>query len=241
MEEVKPYDREEGKKKQVANMFDNIAWKYDFLNRLLSLGIDKRWRKKAISTLENGSPARVLDVATGTADLSIELARRLPESQITGVDISEKMLDIGRKKVVKKKLDQRIELLYGDSEALEFPDNHFDAVTAAFGVRNFENLEAGLQEMNRVLKPGGQLVVLEFSRPRIFPLKQLFNLYFRYILPTVGRLTSKDPRAYKYLYESVQAFPDYDRFLSVLKKLGYKKCEYIILTAGICCIYKAIK
>ncbi len=241
MEEVKPYDREEDKKKQVANMFDNIAWKYDFLNRLLSLGIDKRWRKKAISTLENGSPARVLDVATGTADLSIELARRLPESQITGVDISEKMLDIGRKKVVKKKLDQRIELLYGDSEALEFPDHHFDAVTAAFGVRNFENLEAGLQEMNRVLKPGGQLVVLEFSRPRIFPLKQLFNLYFRYILPTVGRLTSKDPRAYKYLYESVQAFPDYDRFLSVLKKLGYKKCEYIILTAGICCIYKAIK
>nr|MBS0037785.1 bifunctional demethylmenaquinone methyltransferase/2-methoxy-6-polyprenyl-1,4-benzoquinol methylase UbiE [Saprospiraceae bacterium] len=241
MEEIKPYREEGGKKQQVAKMFDNIAWKYDLLNRLLSLGIDRRWRKKAISLLDHDRPGLVLDAATGTADVAIEIAERMPDAKVIGVDISTKMLEIGKSKIAKKNLEKNIELAYGDSESLDYPDNHFDAVTVAFGVRNFENLEKGLREIYRVVKPGGTTVILEFSKPRRFPLKQSFNLYFKHILPTIGKLTSKDPRAYKYLYESVQAFPDYERFLSVLREVGYKKSEYIILTAGICCIYKAQK
>jgi len=241
MAEIKPYEDGTGKKEQVAKMFDNIAWKYDFLNRLLSLGIDKRWRKKAIQLLKHDQPTEILDVATGTADVAIEIAGKLPESKITGIDISNKMLEMGRKKIEKKNLSKNIKLLYGDSEDMGFEDDQFDAITVAFGVRNFENLAKGLEEMYRVLKPGGKVVILEFSKPRVFPLKQLFNLYFKYILPTIGKLTSKDPKAYKYLYESVQAFPDYDRFLSVLNNIGYKKSKYIIMTAGICCIYTAEK
>lgn len=241
MAEIKPYEDGTGKKEQVAKMFDNIAWKYDFLNRLLSLGIDRRWRKRAIRLIEKENPLTILDVATGTADVAIEIAAKLPKAKITGVDISNKMLDIGRKKIENKKLLDHIELLYGDSEDLGFEDATFDAITVAFGVRNFENLSKGLEEMHRVLKPGGKIVILEFSRPRIFPLKQLFNLYFKHILPSIGKLTSKDPKAYKYLYESVQAFPDYDRFLSVLNNIGYKKSKYIIMTGGICSIYTAEK
>ncbi len=241
MSEIKPYEDEEGKKKQVAKMFDNIAWKYDFLNRFLSLGIDRRWRKRAIRLLAKDRPSEVIDVATGTGDVAIEIAKQLPDAKVTGVDIANKMLEIGRKKLLKRELDDRVALLYGDSEALEAADNTYDAATVAFGVRNFENLEKGLDEIYRVLKPGGKVVILEFSKPRMFPLKQGFNLYFRYILPFIGRITSKDPKAYKYLYESVQVFPDYERFEHVLQKCGFKNTNYKSLTAGICCIYEGEK
>ena len=238
---VKPYNQQEGKKGQISRMFDNIAPYYDFLNRFLSLGIDTIWRKKAISYLKEQNPKMVLDVATGTGDLAIEIARQLDVEKIIGVDIANEMLEIGRKKLKSKELNNLIELQLGDSENLAFPDNTFDAATVAFGVRNYEHLELGLKEMKRVLKENGQLVVLEFSKPTIFPFKQLFNFYFKYILPFIGRFTSKDPKAYSYLYESVQAFPDGDDFLKVLEKVGYKNAFSKRLTLGICTIYIAKK
>ncbi|MCB0621072.1 MAG: bifunctional demethylmenaquinone methyltransferase/2-methoxy-6-polyprenyl-1,4-benzoquinol methylase UbiE [Saprospiraceae bacterium] len=222
-------------------MFDNIAPSYDLLNRLLSLGIDRSWRKKAIRLLDPAKAKTVLDVATGTADVAIEIARQLKPEKIIGVDIAQQMLEIGREKVSKRGLAEVIELQLGDSENLPFESNTFDAITVAFGVRNFEDLGKGLSEMQRVLKPGGKLVVLEFSRPRIFPFKQLFNLYFRYLLPLIGRLTSKDPKAYSYLYESVQAFPDRENFVTELGKAGYTEASYRPLTLGICSIYSASK
>jgi demethylmenaquinone methyltransferase/2-methoxy-6-polyprenyl-1,4-benzoquinol methylase len=223
-------------------MFDRIAPYYDFLNRLLSLGIDTRWRKKAIAKLDPGAHHRILDVATGTADVALTTARHLPQVEhITGVDISREMLDIGRGKVAKANLSQTITLEEGDSEDLPFPDDHFDAITVAFGVRNFGDLEKGLTEMRRVLRPGGRLVVLEFSHPRVFPLKQMFNLYFRYMLPAIGRVTSKDPKAYRYLYESVQAFPDGSDFVNILSRVGYKANTCEPLTFGICSIYTGEK
>jgi demethylmenaquinone methyltransferase/2-methoxy-6-polyprenyl-1,4-benzoquinol methylase len=240
-EQVKPYREPDGKKKQVSRMFNRIAPYYDLLNRLLSLGIDKIWRRRAIAQLKGAAPRLILDVATGTADLAIESARRLEPEKVIGVDIAAEMLEIGRAKLRRKGLDSLIELREGDSENLPFPDNTFDAITVAFGVRNFENLEKGLIEMRRVLKDGGQLVVLEFSKPSIFPFKQLFNGYFKYILPAIGRLTSKDPRAYSYLYESVQAFPDGDDFLRILHHTGYKLNQCIPLTLGICSIYSGVK
>ncbi len=239
--EVKPYESQEEKKSQVAKMFDKIAPYYDFLNRLLTLRIDTIWRKKAINELKDLDPKHILDVATGTGDLAIEAALRLNVEKIIGVDIAIKMLEIGKKKLIKKQLSSLIELQEGDSENLQFKDNSFDAITVAFGVRNYQNLEKGLEEMNRVLKKGGKLVVLEFSKPRIFPFKQLFNFYFKYILPLIGRITSKDPRAYSYLYESVQAFPDYDAFTSILEKCGYANCKWRSLSLGICSIYTGTK
>jgi demethylmenaquinone methyltransferase/2-methoxy-6-polyprenyl-1,4-benzoquinol methylase len=234
---VKPYTEKGSKKGQVTKMFDNIAPYYDFLNRLLSLGIDTIWRKKAIAKLKGQNPKMVLDVATGTADLAIEISRQLKVEKIIGLDIANEMLEIGRKKLKRKGLDNLINLTLGDSENLPFEDNTFDAATVAFGVRNFENLELGLKEMNRVLKKGGQIVVLEFSRPTLFPFKQLFNFYFKYILPFIGRFTSKDPKAYSYLYESVQAFPDGNEFLKVLKNTGFSDTKFEALTLGICSIY----
>lgn len=239
--QVKPYSEEGSKKSQVSAMFNRIAPYYDLLNRVLSLGIDRSWRKKAIELLKDGNPRYILDVATGTADVALMTAHRLSPEQIIGIDISTEMLDIGRQKITKQGLDAIIELQEGDSENLPFPDNTFDAVTVAFGVRNFEHLEHGLAEMLRVLKPGGQAVILEFSQPTAFPFKQLFHFYFRNVLPVVGRMTSKDPKAYRYLYESVQAFPDGDRFLEVLQKTGYKSNRCIPLTLGICSIYSAFK
>ncbi len=239
--EVKPYSQTEEKKDQISRMFNRIAPYYDFLNRLLSLGIDVSWRRRAIGLLKEGHPRRILDVATGTADVALESARHLQPEKVIGVDISTEMLEIGRTKVHKNGLDTIIELLEGDSENLPFQDNTFDAITVAFGVRNFQNLEKGLREMRRVLRDGGQLVVLEFSRPRYFPFKQIFNSYFRYILPTIGRFTSKDPKAYKYLYESVQAFPDGEEFMNILKKTGYNPKQCIPLTLGICTLYSAEK
>jgi len=222
-------------------MFDGIARHYDFLNHALSLGIDKIWRKKAVSRLADIAAGRVLDVATGTGDVAMLLARAYPEAEITGIDIANRMLDIARAKSERKGLVNRISFTPGDSENLRFQDNSFDAVTVAFGVRNFEDLHKGLSEMHRVVKPGGKAVILEFTKPRNFPFKQLFGLYFRHLLPFLGRLQSKDKRAYQYLYESVQAFPDYDRFKDELISAGWKNPAYQVLSFGICAIYTASK
>ncbi len=236
--EVTPYgDKEVSKKGQVTQMFDKIAPYYDNLNRVLSLGIDVIWRRKAIKILHATEPSTILDMATGTADLAIMAAKKIKPQLIVGMDISANMLNYGREKIKKEKLEHIISLEQGDSENIRFNDGMFDAVMAAFGVRNFENLEKGLSEMVRVLSPGGTIVVLEFSKPRIFPLKQGFNLYFKYILPVIGKMRSKDNRAYKYLYESVQVFPDYDSFTNIMKKVGCTSAEYKVLSAGICCIY----
>jgi demethylmenaquinone methyltransferase / 2-methoxy-6-polyprenyl-1,4-benzoquinol methylase len=243
LKEVTPYnDNQETKKGQVSKMFNRIAPHYDFLNHFLSLGIDRSWRKKAINTLQSHKPLDfVVDIATGTADVAISLAQTLKPGKIIGVDIARQMLDIGDKKITRKNLENRISLELGDSEDLRFDTDSVDAVTVAFGVRNFENVSKGLLEIHRILRPGGKLVVLEFSKPRIFPLKQLYNTYFKYILPFIGRITSKDPKAYSYLYESVQAFPDGKDFLEVLKKTGFIDTTWKSLTLGICSIYTGIK
>ena len=220
-------------------MFNNISGRYDFLNHFLSLGIDRAWRRKAISRLKASKPKRILDVATGTGDFAIE-ALKLNPDQVIGVDISDGMLDVGRKKLKARNLD-RIELRNADSEKLPFEDNYFDAVIVAFGVRNFENLELGLGEMLRVVKPGGQVVILEFSKPSKFPMKQLYNVYFTTILPTIGRWISRDQAAYRYLPESVKAFPDGKDFLNVLSGLGYKNPQCDPLTFGISSLYQGSK
>jgi demethylmenaquinone methyltransferase/2-methoxy-6-polyprenyl-1,4-benzoquinol methylase len=240
---VVPYkDDAASKKSQVAQMFNSIAGKYDFLNHFLSAGTDIYWRRKAVGELKELRPARILDIATGTADFAIETLRAAaPEAQVTGVDISEGMLDVGRRKLANKGLAHRIHLELGDSENLPFPDNHFDAVTASFGVRNFENLKKGLAEMQRVLRPGGKLVILEFSKPTVFPMKQAYNFYFRHILPVFGKLISKDRAAYTYLPESVQAFPDGPAFLSILAQVGFINPAWQPLTFGISSIYTAQK
>jgi demethylmenaquinone methyltransferase / 2-methoxy-6-polyprenyl-1,4-benzoquinol methylase len=241
-EQVTPYQTEEAKKSQVSRMFNRIASSYDLLNRLTSFGIDVIWRKKAIAQLNASEHHKILDVATGTADVALEIRRQLPTVEhITGLDISSEMLAFGREKVAKKGWDKQITLIEGDSEAIPFADNSFDAVTVAFGVRNFENLALGLQEIHRVLRPGGKLVVLEFSHPTIFPVKQLFNFYFKYILPLIGRVISKDQSAYQYLYDSVQAFLDQEAFLQQLTQLGYKSNQCKPLTFGVCSLYTGIK
>ena len=238
---VIPYkDKQGSKKQQVAQMFDNISHKYDFLNHFLSLGIDIAWRKKAIKMLKKDQPKQILDIATGTGDFAVE-ALALNPDKVTGVDISEGMLEVGRKKMKKKGLDDRIELLSGDSEGLQFDDNKFDAVIVAFGVRNFENLEKGLRDMHRVLKPGGKTVILEFSKPKSFPFKQLYHFYFKWILPKIGNVISNDTAAYTYLPESVQEFPDGQKFLSILDKIGFKNTQCKALTLGISSIYIGTK
>jgi demethylmenaquinone methyltransferase / 2-methoxy-6-polyprenyl-1,4-benzoquinol methylase len=238
---VVPYKEEQtGKKEQVAKMFDNISHRYDFLNHFLSLGIDKLWRKKAISYLKDLKPVQILDVATGTGDFAIQ-ALSLNPAKVSGIDISEGMLEVGRKKIRARKLDHLIELRKGDSENIPFEQNKFDAVTVAFGVRNFENLEKGLGEIFRVLKPGGRLVVLEFSRPRAFPMKQLFSFYFKQILPKIGNAVSSDKAAYTYLPESVQAFPDGADFVRILNEIGFKDTKCKVLSFGISSIYIGTK
>ncbi|MFY0605163.1 MAG: bifunctional demethylmenaquinone methyltransferase/2-methoxy-6-polyprenyl-1,4-benzoquinol methylase UbiE [Cyclobacteriaceae bacterium] len=238
---VLPYkDKQGSKKEQVATMFDNISKKYDFLNHFLSLGIDIAWRKKAIRKLKKDAPKQILDIATGTGDFAIE-ALALNPDKVTGVDISEGMLAVGREKMIKRKLDDKIELLSGDSESLQFEDNKFDAVIVSFGVRNFENLEKGLADMYRVLKPGGKAVILEFSKPKSFPFKQLYNFYFKWVLPKIGNTISKDQAAYTYLPESVRAFPDGKLFLDILEKVGFKNTQCEALTLGISSIYIGTK
>ncbi|MDQ1087328.1 demethylmenaquinone methyltransferase/2-methoxy-6-polyprenyl-1,4-benzoquinol methylase [Siphonobacter sp. SORGH_AS 1065] len=235
---VLPYKEEQNssKKEQVAKMFDNISHRYDFLNHFLSMGIDILWRKKAIRLLKAEKPQTILDIATGTGDFALE-ALALKPKKIIGVDISEGMLAHGREKIKKMGLEGIIELQKGDSEKLPFSDNSFDAVIVSFGVRNFENLEKGLTDMNRVLKPGGTCVVLEFSKPRGFFFKHLYSFYSNRILPVIGSWFSKDNSAYTYLPESVQAFPDGDDFLAVYKKAGFSQTRAIPLTFGISSIY----
>ena len=238
---VTPYGSEAGKKAEVEQMFDRIAPRYDLLNRLLSMGIDVWWRKRAIGYLKAEKPSQILDVATGTADVAILMAKILNPQHITGIDIANQMLELGRGKIASEGLSDKISLETGDSEQLRFEDGAFDAVTVAFGVRNFENLEKGLAEMQRVLRPGGRVVILEFSKPDVFPIKQLYNAYFKYVLPLIGRLTSRDMRAYAYLFESVQAFPEGKQFTDILTRTGFQNpiCER--LTLGICSIYSATK
>lgn len=236
-----PYKNQaNGKKEQVAQMFNNIAYRYDFLNHFLSLGIDTIWRRKAINCLKDINPRRILDVASGTADLAIE-ALRLNPDEIIGIDISEEMLSIGQKKIERKGLQRKITLQKGDSENLQFNDDSFDAITVAFGVRNFENLEKGLSEIFRILKPNGRLVILEFSKPRKFPVKQIYNFYFKQILPFVGKLISKDKSAYSYLPESVDLFPENQKFISILEKCGFVNCINRQLTFGVASIYTGEK
>ena len=222
-------------------MFDQIAFRYDFLNRFLSGGIDIWWRKKAISQLKSLQPKTILDVATGTGDFAIISNKILHPEKITGIDISEGMLEIGRKKIIKAGLENKIELLQGDSEAILFPDNSFDAVTVAFGVRNFENLEKGLSEIRRVLKPGGKLVVLEFTRPHMPVVKQLYGCYMKYITPTIGKIFAKNNDAYQYLNDSVFQFPERKNFTNILNQSNYRNAFYKTLTLGICTIYCAEK
>lgn len=233
-------DSDLNKKQQVAGMFDRIAEKYDFLNHFLSAGIDKGWRKKAIKTLANIHPKQILDVATGTGDLAIA-ALVLNPDHVIGVDISRGMLEVGVKKLKEKGLEQKIKLEYGDSENLPYTDNQFDAITCAYGTRNFENLKAGLDEMYRVVRPGGKIAILEFSHPKNFPIKQLYSFYFKYILPTLGKTVSKDATAYTYLPESVAAFPEGSKFCEILTTCGFKKVHARPLTLGITTLYTATK
>lgn len=234
---VVPYkDKDGSKREQVAEMFDNISPKYDLLNHLLSGGVDIYWRKRAIKLLRKEQPKVILDIATGTGDFAIEALSLKPE-KIIGVDISEGMLAVGREKIRKIGKENVISLQTGDSESLGFADNYFDAVIVSFGVRNFQNLLAGLTEMNRVMRSGGTCVVVEFSKPKSFPFKQLYNAYFKYVLPVIGKTVSKDSSAYTYLPESVQAFPDGDDFLKIYQKAGFINTQCITLTFGICSIY----
>jgi demethylmenaquinone methyltransferase/2-methoxy-6-polyprenyl-1,4-benzoquinol methylase len=225
------------KKEQVAHMFNEIAHKYDFLNRFLSAGTDISWRKKALNLLKKNQPQQILDVATGTADLAIMSAKLLSPQQIIGIDISSGMLDIGKKKISKLGLQDCIQLQLGDSEALQFNDHTFDAVTVSFGVRNFQQLEKGLSEILRVLKPKGQLMILEFSRPTLPIIKQCYQLYMNFITPGVGGLFSKNKKAYQYLNDSVRQFPEGKDLVAVMEIVGYKQTLYKRLTFGICTIY----
>lgn len=239
---VKPYkSKEGGKKEQVADMFNNISPKYDLLNRMMTMRIDIIWRKKAIRSLLPLAPQKILDVATGTGDFAIESIQILNPKKIIGVDISQGMLEVAKEKITKKGLQNQFEVLLGDSEKLQFEDNTFDAVTVAFGVRNFENLEKGLSEIHRVLKPDGKAVILELSNPTAFPVKQIFNFYFHKIVPTMGKIISKDSSAYTYLPESVAKFPDGKRFASITDKVGFKNTLVKPQTFGFCTIYEATK
>lgn len=229
----------EGKKQQVAGMFNRIAGRYDFLNHFLSAGIDKGWRTKAINSLRASNPKKILDVATGTGDLAIAALSLRPD-KIIGIDISEGMLGIGRKKLLQKGINN-IHLQYGDSEDLPFEDNEFDALTCAYGVRNFENLKKGLKEMNRVLCVGGRIAILEFSKPKKFPVKQFYAFYFRYVLPGIGKAVSKDATAYTYLPESVAAFPEGSDFCKIMKECGFNKVSARPLAFGITTLYTALK
>ena len=239
MTKVTPYNNTETKKKQVTKMFDNIAGSYDFLNHTLSLGMDNIWRKIAIKKLSN-KPATILDIATGTGDFAIS-ATKYTNATITGIDISQGMLDVGIEKITKKGLTDRIQLQLADSENLPFQNNSYDAITAGFGVRNFEDLNKGLSEMYRTLKSGGIVAILEPSEPTYFPLKQFYKLYFHYILPFIGGIISKDKNAYTYLPNSVSAFPSGNDFLTELVKVGFKESKHIPLTFGIVSLYIAIK
>ncbi|MFD2969873.1 bifunctional demethylmenaquinone methyltransferase/2-methoxy-6-polyprenyl-1,4-benzoquinol methylase UbiE [Sphingobacterium bambusae] len=239
---IKPYKTKDGgKKEQVADMFNNISKTYDMLNRMMTMGIDTIWRKKAIRSLQSLKPQLILDVATGTGDFAIESLRILKPHKIIGVDISSGMLAVAKEKIAKKGLQDRFEVQLGDSEKLQFEDDTFDAVTVAFGVRNFENLPQGLADIRRVLKPGGRAVILELSNPTAFPIKQLYHFYFHKFTPAMGKLISKDSSAYAYLPESVANFPDGKRFAAITKEVGFTETKVRPQTFGFCTIYECTK
>ncbi len=240
-EQVKPYKNSElGKKEQVAQMFDNISEDYDGLNRVISLGIDVSWRKKVVKLVGENNPKQILDIATGTGDLAIMMAQLNPE-RIVGLDISKGMLNVGKQKIKKVSLSEKIKMVVGDSENIPFDDNTFDAITVSFGVRNFENLDKGLKEILRVLKPGGKFVVLETSNPTKFPFKQGYKFYTNFILPIIGKLFSKDKVAYSYLSESANSFPFGEAFNNILQKNGFKNAKNLPVTFGVASIYTALK
>jgi demethylmenaquinone methyltransferase/2-methoxy-6-polyprenyl-1,4-benzoquinol methylase len=239
-ETVKPYNTDKSKKEEVAQMFNNISARYDFLNHFLSLGIDHIWRRKAVNKLREIQPKRILDLATGTGDFAIALLKLNP-TQIIGMDISSGMLDVGKNKMKAKNVSHIIDMQLGDSENMPFEDDYFDAVTVGFGVRNYENLEKGLTEMLRVTRSGGKIVILEFSKPKRFPIKQAFGFYSRFIIPFFGKRISKDEKAYAYLPESVAAFPEGKAFTDILSKLGYKQVDATLVSGGIATIYSGIK
>ena len=239
--EVKPYgNSDKSKKEEVAEMFNNISKKYDFLNHFLSLGIDKIWRKKAIKKLREIQPKRILDIATGTGDFAIA-SLKLNPTEVVGIDISAGMLEVGREKMKARNFDSIITMTLGDSEALPFEDNYFDALTVGFGVRNFEHLEIGLAEMLRVIRVGGKVIILEFSKPKKFPIKQGYGFISKYIIPFFGKRISKDEKAYAYLPESIAAFPEGQEMIDILTKLGYKNVEAELVSGGIATIYSGVK
>ncbi|MFV0304958.1 MAG: bifunctional demethylmenaquinone methyltransferase/2-methoxy-6-polyprenyl-1,4-benzoquinol methylase UbiE [Moheibacter sp.] len=241
MSTVKPYSNSDlGKKEQVEQMFDNISEKYDLLNRILSMGIDVSWRKKVVKSIVKAKPQTILDIATGTGDLAIQMANAT-NAQITGFDLSAGMLEVGRKKVATQKLQDRIKMIQGDAENMPFEDNTFDCITVAFGVRNFENLQKGLDDIYRVLKPGGKFIILEFSQPESFPMKQLYSFYSKQILPKIGKQISKDQSAYTYLPDSVKAFPYGEAMKNILKKSNFSQTLDKKLTFGIASIYESSK
>ncbi len=237
-DEIMPFRQSDlDKKEQVAQMFNSIAFRYDFLNRFLSVGIDKGWRKKAINQLKDLNPKLILDVATGTGDVAIMTYHQLNPEKIIGIDISEGMLEFGNKKLANLQLNKVIELQKGDSETIQFEGNHFDAVTVAFGVRNFQHLEKGLAEMQRVLKSGGKLVVLEFSKPTFAPVRAFYKFYMNVIGPSISKLFGSNKAAYQYLNDSVQAFPEGQTFLNLMNEAGFTQTYLIKLSLGICTIY----
>lgn len=240
-EKVCPYNSEETKAAQVERMFDEIAGNYDTLNHTLSFGIDKIWRKKGILSLKDLQPRTLLDIATGTGDLAIEAYQRLAPDRIVGIDISERMMEIGKKKVEKIRLTDKISFEKEDCTRLTIADDSFDAAMVAFGIRNFENLDKGLQEIRRVLKPGGKLMILELSAPERFPMKQLYAVYSKIIIPGIGRLISKNKAAYRYLPQSISAFPQGKRMAAILKKNGFAEVRHTTYTLGICSMYLASK
>ena len=240
-ENVKPYNKDERKAVQVEKMFDNIAPTYDNLNHVLSMGIDKSWRRKAINCLKPFRPQHMMDVATGTGDFAIQACQVLQPEELIGTDISEGMMNVGREKVKAAGLDKQISFAKEDCTSLTFPDNRFDAITVAFGIRNFENLDQGLKEMHRVLTPGGHLVILELSEPEGFPMKQLYALYSKVVIPTIGKLLSKDRSAYTYLPESIKAFPQGEIMQGIIRKAGFSQVTFKRLTMGICTLYFATK
>jgi len=238
---IKPYkDSELGKKEQVAKMFDTISKNYDGLNRIISLGIDIKWRKKVVKIVGKNNPKQILDIATGTGDLALMMSKLAPE-RIVGLDISEGMLEVGKEKIAKASLSDKIEMIVGDSEEMPFTDNTFDAITVSFGVRNFANLDKGIKEIARVLKPTGVLVILETSNPTKFPFKQGYKLYTNLFLPIIGKLFSKDKVAYSYLSESANSFPFGQAFNNILEKNGFKHTEHKPVTFGVATIYTASK
>ena len=240
-ETIIPYGAKTDKTQQVEQMFDNIASTYDTLNHRLSWNIDRYWRRKAIRKLQPFAPKEVLDIATGTGDFAIQTCRFLPDVSIKGVDISEGMMAVGRKKVELMGLQERISFERQDCTALTFDDNSYDAVIAAFGIRNFSDLDKGLREMCRVLRPGGHLCILELTQPVAFPVRQLFQLYSHTVLPLYGRLISKDSEAYTYLTKTIEAFPQGERMVEILQQTGFRQAQFQRLTFGICTLYFATK